>query len=139
MEGLRRSTRKRAKVNYAEAMTPSYPEGQPKNEFERRIDVLNKQTFPLRAFSSVDDALVYSLFGSKRRTSGYRTLIPERAFREEGSAMTKEEGIMIRHIYQDWVEEGGLGLEGRIEGACDSMVEALPEVFSRDKLPILAQ
>lgn len=139
MEGLRRSTRKSKKVYYVDPLTPSYPEGQPQNEFEGRIDLLNQQSFPFSSFSVVDDALVYSLFASKRHTTGYRTMIPERAFREEDPAITKEQGIMIRHIYQDCVKEQGLGLEGRIQAACESMVKALPQVFTRDQLPILVQ
>jgi hypothetical protein len=98
MEGLRRSTRKTKKVGYVDTLTPSYPEGPPRNDFERRIDLLNKQAFISSAFSTVDDALVYSLFSSKRRTIGYRTMIPDRAFGEGDPPITREQGIMIRHI-----------------------------------------
>ena len=139
MEGLRRSTRKTKKVDYVDLLASSYPETQPQNEFERRIDLLNKQSFLSSSFSAVDDALVYSLFSSKRRTAGYRTMIPDRAFGEEGSPITKEQGIMIRHIYQDCVKEQGKGMEESIQAACDCMVMALPHVFTGDKLPILRQ
>jgi hypothetical protein len=139
MQGLRRSSRKTKKVDYGDALIPSYPENQPKNEFERRIALLNKQSFISSSFSAVDDALVYSLFSSKRRTSGYRTMIPDRAFREEGAVITKEQGILIRHLYKDCVGEQGKGVEESLEAACDSIAKALPEIFTRDKLPILRQ
>ena len=139
MEGLRRSTRKTNKVDYVDPLMSSYPETQPPNEFERRIDLLNKQSFLSSSFSTVDDALVYSLFSSKRRTTGYRTMIPDRAFGEEDPPITKEQGIMIRHMYKDCVKEQGKGLEKGIQAACDSMAMALPHVFTRDRLPILRQ
>lgn len=139
MEGLRRSARKTKKVDYLDTLTPLYPESQPRNEFERRIALLNKQSFLSSAFSTVDDALVYSLFSSKRRTTGYRSMIPGRAFGEDDPPLTKEQGIMIRHIYKDCVKEQGKGWEEGIQAACDSMGVALPHVFTRDKLPILRQ
>jgi hypothetical protein len=140
MEGLRRSTRKTKKVDYGDPLTPSYPDQQPRNKFEQRIALLNQQSFPSSSFSTVDDALVYSLFSSKRRTSGYRAMIPDRAFGEEGlPPITKEQGIMIRHIYKDFVKEQGKGLDRSIQAACSSMVAALPCVFTRDKLPVLLQ
>jgi hypothetical protein len=139
MEGLRRSARKTKKVDYLDTLTPFYPESQPQTEFERRIDLLNKQSFLSSAFSTVDDALVYSLFSSKRRTTGYRTMIPGRAFGEDDPPLTKEQGIMIRNIYKDCVREQGKGREEGIQAACDSMGVALPHVFTRDTLPILRQ
>jgi hypothetical protein len=139
MEGPRRSTRKTKKVDYADPLTPSYPEQQPRNTFERRIALLNEQSFPSSSFSAVDDALVYSLFSSKRRTSGYRAMIADCAYGEGEPPLTKEQGIMIRHIYKEFVEEQGKGLEGSIQAACSSMVAALPLVFARDKLPVLRQ
>jgi len=139
MEPIRRSSRKSKKVDYGEELTPSYPDKEPKNDFELLIALLNKQAFDSSSFSTVDDALVYSLFSSKRRTTGYRTMIPDHAFREEELPITKEQGIMIRHIYKDCVGEQGNGVEESLEAACNSMVMALPNVFTRDKLPILRQ
>jgi len=139
MEGLRRSSRKTEKVYYGETLAPSYPENPPQNLFEQRIASLNHQSFPSSSFSRVDDALVYSLFSSKRRTSGYRAMIPERAFRDEKPPITKEQGIAIRRIYKDCVEEQGKGLEENIIAASQSMVTVLPEVFTRGNLPILRQ
>jgi hypothetical protein len=127
------------KVHYGDFLSPSYPEKPPQNLFEKRISSLNCQSFPSSSFSVVDDALVYSLFSSKRRTSGYRTMIPDHAFKEEEHLITKEQGIMIRHIYKDCVGEQGSGLEESLEAACNSMVMALPTVFTMDKLPILRQ
>ena len=66
-------------------------------------------------------------------------MIPDRAFLEEEPPITKEQGIEIRRIYKDCVGEQGKGLEKSIRAACDSMVMALPQVFTRDKLPILLQ
>ena len=66
-------------------------------------------------------------------------MIPDRAFREEELFITKEQGIVIRHIYKDCVGEQGSGLEESIEAACNSLVKALPNVFTMDKLPILLQ
>jgi hypothetical protein len=138
MENLRRSSRKTKRVDYGETLTPSYPDKEPKNEFERRIALLNDQSFHSSSFSTVDNALVYSLFSSKRRTTGYRTMIPDLAFREELS-ITKEQGHIICRIYKDCVGEQGNGLEGSLEEACNSMVTALPDVFTKDNLPILQQ
>jgi hypothetical protein len=66
-------------------------------------------------------------------------MIPDHAFKEEEHLITKEQGIMIRHIYKDCVGEQGSGLEESLEAACNSMVMALPTVFTMDKLPILRQ
>lgn len=139
MESVRRSTRKTKRVDYVDTFISSYPETQPQNDFERRIHLLNNQSFLSSSLSTVDDALVYSLFSSKRRTTGYRTMIPERAFGEEAPPITKEQGIMIRHIYKDWVKEQGKGIEESIQACCQSMLVALPHVFTTDKLPILQQ
>lgn len=139
MNGLRRSGRKTTKVDYRDILSPSYPETPPRNAFEQRIALLNNQSFVSSSFSFVDDALVYALFSSKRRRNGYRAMIPDRAFLEEEPPITKEQGIEIRRIYKDCVGEQGTGLEESIQAACDSMVMALPHVFTRDKRPILLQ
>jgi hypothetical protein len=139
MEGIRRSSRRTKKVDYGETLTPSYPDNQPKSEFERRIALLNEQSFHSSSFSTVDDALVYSLFSSKRHTTGYRTMIPELAFREKELPLTKEQGIIVRHIYKGCVGEQGNGLKETLETACSSMVKALPDVFTTDNIPILLQ
>lgn len=122
-----------------DTLTPSYPENSPQNVFEQRIAQLNIQSFVSSSFAIVDDALVYALFASKRRTTGYRTMIPCRAFGEEEPPITKEQGIMIRRLYKDCVGDQGKGVEDTILKACDSMVKALPEIFTIDKLPILRQ
>src|ERR1700679_727446 len=139
MENLRRSSRKTNRVDYGDTITPSYPESAPQNKFEERIAQLNNEAFQSTSFSIVDDALVYSLFSSKRRTRGYRTMITDRAFKEEGSLISKEQGLAIRHIYNDFVGEQGKGTEESIKAACDCMARALPDVFSRDRIPTLRQ
>ena len=140
MEGLRRSSRNTKKMDYDDKFTPSYPENQPRNEFEHRIALLNKQTFISSSFAAVDDALVYALFSSKRRTTGHRAMIPDRAFREEEPLITKEQGLTICHIYKNCLGEQGKGHdENFVEVACDSMSMALPDVFTRERLPILRQ
>jgi hypothetical protein len=139
MEPLRRSSRQTKKVNYGDTITPSYPENRPTNDFERRIALLNKQTFLSSSFSAVDDILVYSLFSSKRRTAGYRTMIPDRAFRDPRPLINKEQGLTIRHIYKDCVGEQGKGLEKSLEAASVSIVKALPDFLGKDELPILLQ
>lgn len=127
------------KVDYGDTLTPSYPENQLQNKFEHFIALLNKQSFISSSFSAVDNALVYSLFSSKRCMIRYRTMIPDRAFKEEVPLITKEQGILIHHLYNDCVGEHGKGLEKSLEAACDSIMTALPVVFTRDKLPILQQ
>jgi hypothetical protein len=139
MDDVRRSSRKTTKVYYGDTITSSYPENSPQNVFEQRIARLNNQSFVSSSFALVDDALVYALFASKRRTTGYRTMIPCRAFGEEEPPITKEQGIMIRSVYKDCVGKQGEGVEESIREACHSMVKALPEVFAMDKLPILRQ
>lgn len=66
-------------------------------------------------------------------------MIPCRAFREEEPPITKEQGITIHRLYKDCVGDQGKGVEDTILKACDSMVKALPENFTIDKLPILWQ
>jgi hypothetical protein len=139
MENRRRSSRKTNRVDYRGTLTPSYPESAPQNRFEERIAQLNNESFDMSSFSIVDDVLVYSIFSSKRHTHGYRTMIAERAFREEASLINKEQALTIRHIYKDCVGEQGKGTEESIKAACDYMAEALPNVFSRDREPILHQ
>jgi hypothetical protein len=139
MDNLRRSRRKITKLYYGETLTPSYPENSPQNVFEQRIARLNNQSFVSSSFAVVDDALVYALFASKRRITGYRTMIPCRAFGEEEPPITNEQGILIRHVYKDCVGEQGKGVESGIQKACDSMLKALPDIFTMDKLPILRQ
>jgi hypothetical protein len=139
MKGLRRSSRKTEKVHYGDTISPSYPEKPPQNLFEQRIATLNHQAFPSSSFSLVDDVLVYSLFSSKRRTNGYRTMIPERAFKDMNPPISKEQGMAILRIYKDCVGEQGKGLEENIRAACGSMEMVFPEIFTRDKLPILRQ
>jgi hypothetical protein len=139
MEILRRSSRKTNRVDYRDTLTPSYPESAPQNKYEERIAQLNNETFDSSSFSIVDDVLVYSLFSSKRRTHGYRTMIADRAFKEEASPINKEQGLLIRHIYKDCVGEQGTGIEENIKAACDCMAGALPDIFSRDREQILHQ
>src|ERR1700679_724004 len=83
MENLRRSGRQASRVDYRSNLIPSYPESAPQNEFEARIAQLNNETFDSSSLSIVDDVLAYSLFSSKRRTHGYRTLTTDRALGEE--------------------------------------------------------
>src|ERR1700679_128050 len=139
MENLRRSSRKTNQIDYRDIITPSYPESAPQNKFEECIAQLNNETFQSSSFSIVDDALVYSLFSSKRRTSGYRTMIPDRAFKEEGSLISKEQGVAIRHIYKYCVGEQREGKEERKRAGCDCMTMTLPVFFSRDSFPTLRQ
>ena len=139
MENLRRSGRQTSRVDYRSNLIPSYPESAPQNEFEARIAQLNNETFDSSSLSIVDDVLAYSLFSSKRRTHGYRTLTTDRALGEEGTPISKEQGLALRHIYKDCVGEQGKGIEESIKAACDCMARALPEVFSRDRVPILRQ
>ena len=66
-------------------------------------------------------------------------MIPERAFKDMQPPISKEQGIAILRIYKDCVGEQGKGLEENIRAACGSMEMVLPEIFTRDKLPILRQ
>ncbi|KAF8219692.1 hypothetical protein L208DRAFT_1115160, partial [Tricholoma matsutake] len=95
---LHHSTRKHNKVSYSDTKTPSYPESAPKTPFEHQISFLNNQSISLSSFSDVDNALMYSLLSSKRRTNEYRSMIPDGASSGEQHSITKEQGIMIRHI-----------------------------------------
>lgn len=66
-------------------------------------------------------------------------MIPECAFKDMKSPITKDQGIAILRIYKDCVGEQGKGLEENIRAACESMEMVLPEIFTRDRLPILRQ
>ena len=139
MDAPRRSQRNTKNVNYADTLTPSYPEQPPRNAFERCIAFLNNQSFISSSFSIVDDALVYSLFSSKRRINGYRAIITACAFGEEDPPITKEEGILICNIYKEHIREQGKGNEESIRKACNAMSIALPDIFTRDTFSILQQ
>jgi hypothetical protein len=140
MATLRRSTRSTRQINYNEEFAPSYPDGQPQNEFERRIALLNQQSFPWKTFGDIDDILVYGLFASKRRTKGYRAIQPNRAFGEEDEApITKDEGIQIRHICGTHVPKQGSGRTEDIRNASQALVLGLPNVFSEKHLPVVQQ
>jgi hypothetical protein len=71
MSELRRSSRIVQRINYADDLTPSYPEGEPANNFEKIVANLDQESFDSKLFSSIDDILVYSLFGTKRHDRGY--------------------------------------------------------------------
>jgi hypothetical protein len=140
MATLRRSTRSTRQVNYSEEFAPSYPDGQPQNEFERHIALLNQQSFPCETFAEVDDILVYGLFASKRRNRGYRAIKPDRALGEADEApITEYEGIQIRHIYGTHVPQQGSGQMEEIHNASQALVLGLPNVFSERHQPVIQQ
>ena len=133
MDGLRRSARLTTIASYKDEFTPCYPDDKPANEFERRIASLDQQSFPWEQFSVVDDIIVYSLFSTKRRSEGYRAVKTERAFGEDDSLVTQEEGIQIRKIFGK-VEE-----LDQVPSAAQAMVTALPHIFSREDIPVILQ
>jgi hypothetical protein len=136
MENLRRSARSATKPRYDNEFSPAYPDDEPANEFENRVATLNQESFPWEMFSTVDDILVYALFSSKRRVSGYRAINADRAFGEEGAPITRKEGIKIRKILGDHSEERGVEDTRHV---AQSLVKAFPKVFSPDQLPVIQQ
>jgi hypothetical protein len=134
MADLRRSGRLTTKAMYFDKFSPSYPDEKPANDFERRVASLDQQSFPYEQFSVVDDILVYALFGSKRRTKGYRTIKIDRAFGEEDSPVTPEQGIQIRQT----LGSEGLGWLKDIHHTALSLV-SLPNIFSMEHLHIVEQ
>lgn len=139
MPSLRRSARSIKKILYSEAFTPSYPEGLPASEFERRIASLNSQSFHSDPFAAVDDILIYSFFGSKSRPNGYRAMIPERAFGQLRPSITKDQGLTIRHLYKQFVPEQGQGDNEALRNAAHAIFSKFPTLFTPDHLPIIEQ
>jgi len=140
MPSLRRSARCIKRVQYSEASTPSYPEGPPATEFERRVASLNSQSFHSDPFAAVDDVLIYSFFGSKSRPNGYRAMTPVRAFGQLQPTITKDQGLAIRHIYKQFVPEQGRGDEKALKNAAHAIFSQLPTLFTSDHdLPIIEQ
>jgi hypothetical protein len=139
MENLRRSARSTKKQNYYNEFSPSYPDNEPANEFESRVSTLNQESFPWKTFSNVDDILVYGLFASKRRVSGYRSIIPDRASGKEEPPITRKEGIQIRKICGDRLEEQDVRQVEDVRRTAEALVKGLPTVFSPDQLPVIQQ
>jgi hypothetical protein len=139
MTSLRRSARSIRKIQYSEAFTPSYPEGPPATEFERRVASLNSQSFNSAPFAAVDDVLIYSFFGSKSRPNGYRSMIPARAFGQPQPPITKDQGLIIRHLYKQFVPEQGQGDEEALRKAAHAIFSEFPALFMPNHLPIIEQ
>lgn len=140
MPCLRRSTRSIKKVQYSEeAFTPSYPDGPPATEFERRVASLNSQSFPSDPFAAVDDILVYAFFGSKSRPNGYRALTPARAFGQLQPSITKDQGLAIRHLYQKFIPEQGQGSKEDLRNAAKAIFSQFPTLFTPNHQPIIEQ
>ena len=135
----RRSARNIYKPPLEYDFTPSYPDGVPQNEFERRVAALDNQSFPSEIFAAVDDVLVYALFGSKRRPNGYRALHPTRAFGQVEPLITREQAIRIRHVYQQHAGKQGEGQTKDILKAADAIFQEHPAIFNREHVPVLEQ
>jgi hypothetical protein len=73
---LRRSTRRTKGVSYAGMSKSCYPDSPPMTDREKRFHELNLQAFPIEPYLKVDDALVFSLFATKRRPNSYRRFNP---------------------------------------------------------------
>ena len=139
---LRRSTRATtSKIVFSEDNSPSYPDGPPANEFERRISLLNEESFSWEGLSGVDDVLVYSLFSSKRRRHGYRAVQTERVFGEEGAAVSAEDGVAIRQVIKENLGEEGEGVRKKedIRKAAGELVGKFPKIFVREQLGMIEQ
>jgi hypothetical protein len=139
MPSLRRSARSIKKIQYSEAITPSYPDGPPATEFERRVAFLNSQSFHSDPFAAVDDVLIYSFFGSKSRPNGYRAMTPARAFGQLQPSITKDQGLTIRHLYKQFVAEQGQGEKEALRNASHAIFSQFPTLFTPDHLPIIEQ
>lgn len=140
MSNLRRSTRAtKSKVSYSEIFSPCYPDQNPANEFERRVESLDQQSFPWEELSAVDDLLVYSLFSSKRRTKGYRAIKTERAFGGEDTPVTVKEGVDIRRMIGEYLPERGVRDGEDIEKAARALVKEFPRIFVPQQLSIIEQ
>jgi hypothetical protein len=140
METLRRSTRATtSKVSYTDEFSPSYPDKEPVNDFERRVASLNQQSFPWKELSVVDDILVYSLFSSKRRTKGSVAIKTERVFGEEETPVTAKDGIIIRKIVENYLPEKRDKKEEDFGIAAQELVKALPAVFLQEQMAIIEQ
>jgi len=139
MPSLRRSARSTKKIQYSEAFTPSYPEGPPATEFERRVASLNSQSFHSDPFAAVDDVLIYSIFGSKSRPNGYRAMTPARAFGQLQQSITKDQGLTIRHLYKQFVPEQGKGDKEALQKASHAIFSRFPTLFTAVHLPIIEQ
>jgi hypothetical protein len=139
MQNLRRSGRPTKRPKYDNEFAPAYPDDEPANKFESCVSTLNQQSFPWKIFSAVDDILVYALFSSKRRVGGYRTVIADCAFSDEEAPITRKEGIEIRKIIGHYSKEEGVQPVEEIRHVAERLVEAVPNVFAVDQLPVIQQ
>lgn len=141
MAHLRRSTRaSTSKKTYNDnEFAPSYPEKPPDSNFESHVASLDQQSFPWKQFSMVDDVLVYSLFSSKRRTKGYRSIYAARVFGETDRPVTVEVGLLIRNLIEEYLPQKEERNAEDFVNTARALVEALPNVFSQDKMDIVEQ
>lgn len=140
MSNLRRSTRaSTSKVSYGDEFSPSYPDGEPANEFERRVALLDQESFPWEELSEVDDVIVYSLFSSKRRTKGYRAVKTLRAFLEEETAVTAEEGVGIRRLIGKYLPSEGERDVGAFRKVAVALVKEFDQIFKAGQVRIVEQ
>ena len=133
----RRSTRVTRQINTDISLVTAYPDTEPATDFERKIAILNRQSYPSALFAEVDDIIVYALFASKRRQISYRACVPDTAFSINNRTISEEQGIMIRHIYRDHTQ-GDSGITG-IPMACQALISELPTIFTQDMLPTVQQ
>jgi hypothetical protein len=101
---LRRSTRLQITPTITYSDHLPYPEGRPFSEVEKLVAHLNGEAFRSDTYSVVDDAIVYALFASKRRSTWYRSVDPMPTSKsrsitiQQGLELAVETRIMPRRI-----------------------------------------
>jgi hypothetical protein len=97
-------------VSYADMSKEScYPDSGPRTDRELVIHQLNLQAFPMAPYSKVDDALVFSLFATKRRPRSYRRFDPTAITGVRN--ITAAEGIAIAKVCFEGISQVNPTLE----------------------------
>jgi len=135
------------KVYYYNDDTPMYPEMPPSTEFEKRVAMLNEETFDSSQYGRVDDIVVYSLFASKNHPNGRLAFKPHTSFMEVSEdtllvsepRFTREMALDICRIYRGRVPERSLADVEIIDRVCEEIQTKYGEILTENDLPVLKQ
>ena len=94
----RRSARSHKRINYADIDSAVYPDGPPVTELEKTIHSLNREMLLSKAYTAVDDMIVYCLFASKRRSRSHRSWSACPSSGTLSRNVTAEDGVAIAKL-----------------------------------------
>jgi hypothetical protein len=143
MASLRRSTRTVQQVSYSEeAFGSSYPDGPPINDFEESISRLNLDAFDSEIFAMVDDIVVYSLYGAKRRNHRSSAWAPSRAFKSDDGErpMSTSDALKFRDLCSTHPPgDQSSDRLAAIQTIVSAILNAFPAIFQQEHVYVLSQ